>query len=49
MGLRLVAPWWEMWGARMFGKRHESRDGNARIVYFAWRGKIYVTDWTAGS
>jgi hypothetical protein len=37
-----VAPWWEMWLARLFGRRIGGTDGTFCIVAYAWRGHKYI-------
>lgn len=37
-----VAPWWQMLGARLFGKKVIGYDSGYRVTTYRWRGAVYV-------
>jgi hypothetical protein len=39
----LFAPWWELWLARLLGKRHDAHDDIGHMVWYRWRGRLYLT------
>lgn len=43
--INLLAPWWEIWAARLFGERIERQDSGYTLVGYSWRRKLYITEW----
>lgn len=37
-----VAPFWERWAARLFGRRYVNRDGDVTAIAYRWRGRVYL-------
>jgi hypothetical protein len=42
----LLAPWYMLLAARLFGSKSVTRDGPYTLTMYYWRGKFYVTGWT---
>jgi len=42
----LRAKWWEIWLARIFGKKHVATDSDCTVTMYEWRGKRYLTNCT---
>jgi len=40
----LQAKWWEIWMARIFGKKLVATDSGCTVTIYHWRGKSYMTD-----
>lgn len=39
----LKAKWWEIWLARIFGRKSVATDSGFTVTMHKWRGKIYLT------
>lgn len=40
----LSAKWWEIWLARLFGKKSTGVDSGCKVTVHKWRNKYYLTD-----
>lgn len=40
----MIAPWWKLLLARIFGECRVGYDSGWKVTCHEWRGKMYVTD-----
>lgn len=40
----IIAPWYTILLAKLFGKRRIGYDSGYKVTCHLWRGKLYVTD-----
>lgn len=39
----MIAPWWKLLLARLFGEKVIGADGGHWVIAYKWRGTVYVT------
>jgi hypothetical protein len=46
--IQYTAPRWQILAARMFGEKLVVCDNGFTLTVYAWRGRLYVADFSAG-